>query len=102
MVATPPGVKAPRQTATTTANAIQIGGDHYKRRGIEPWDYAAANNLDAFQHAVVKYVTRYREKGGIEDLRKARHYIDKLIELVEHGYPETSPAYFAQQLQDKP
>ena len=98
MVATPPGVKAPRPTA----NAIQIGGEHYKRRGIEPWDYAAANNLDAFQHAVVKYVTRYREKGGIEDLRKARHYIDKLIELVEHGYPETSPAYFAQQLQDKP
>ena len=38
----------------TRINETQIGGDHYKARGIEPWDYCAANNLDGFQHAIIK------------------------------------------------
>jgi hypothetical protein len=48
---------------------------------MQPWDYIAANNLGYFEGNVVKYVSRWRDKGGIEDLRKARHYLDKLIEL---------------------
>lgn len=63
------------------ANTIQVGGSHYRLQQVQPWDYIAANNLGFFEGNVVKYVTRWRGKGGVEDLRKARHYLDKLIEL---------------------
>lgn len=55
-------------------------GSHYDVP-IQPWDYIAANQLGFFEGNVVKYVTRWRAKGGVEDLQKARHYLDKLIEL---------------------
>lgn len=63
------------------ANTLQIGGMHYKAKDIQPWDYIAANNLGYFEGNIVKYCSRWRDKGGIEDLKKARHYLDKLIEL---------------------
>lgn len=59
---------------------IQIGGSHYKDNEIEPWNYIFANGLGYFEGNVVKYVTRWKDKGGIADLEKARHYLDKLIE----------------------
>lgn len=65
----------------TGANAFQPGGVHYKVLPIEPWDYVAANGLGFFEGNAVKYLTRWRAKGGLQDLRKARHYIDKLIEV---------------------
>jgi len=65
----------------TTANATQIGGTHYKAKPMQPWDYIAANGLGYFEGNIVKYVSRWRDKGGVDDLRKARHYLDKLIEL---------------------
>ena len=65
------------------ANAIQHGGTHYKEAGIEPWDYIAANNLGYFEGNIVKYVSRWKHKNGVEDLRKAQHYLQKLIELTE-------------------
>lgn len=68
-----------------SANDIQVAGDHYKRQPLQPWDYIAANNLGFFEGNIVKYVTRWRDKGGVEDLRKARHYLDKLIELEIKG-----------------
>ena len=70
------------------ANERQHGGDHYQKQTIQPWDYVAANGLGFFEGNVVKYVTRWRGKGGVEDLKKARHYLDKLIELNQekiHG-----------------
>lgn len=60
---------------------VQEGGDHYKKLKIQPMEYSMANNLDACQHTIIKYVTRFRDKGGIEDLRKAKHCIDMLIEF---------------------
>jgi len=63
-----------------SANEKQVGGDHY-RRPIQPWDFIAANDLDFFQGSIIKYVTRFRNKNGIEDLEKAKHYLEKLIEL---------------------
>jgi hypothetical protein len=63
-----------------SANDRQTGGSHYLK-AIQPWDYIAANGLDFFEGNIVKYVTRWRQKGGVEDLRKARHYLDKLIEM---------------------
>ncbi|SDS25502.1 Protein of unknwon function [Halopseudomonas litoralis] len=59
----------------------QPGGSHYKGRAIQPIQYIHANNLGFCEGNVVKYVTRWREKGGLEDLRKAQHYIDLLIDL---------------------
>jgi hypothetical protein len=58
----------------------QVGGSHYKM-AIEPWDYVVANNLGYLEGNVIKYVTRYKQKGGLQDLQKAQHYIEKLMEV---------------------
>lgn len=57
----------------------QVGGDHYAKLAIDPFDYAMANKLDPLQMTVVKYVTRFRDKGGVQDLRKAIHTLERLI-----------------------
>jgi len=59
--------------------ATQIGGNHYSKLKIQPMRYSMENNLDACQHTIIKYVTRFRDKGGIQDLEKAKHVIDLLI-----------------------
>lgn len=53
---------------------------HYNK-GIEMWDYAHSQQLDFFEGNIVKYVTRWRHKNGVQDLKKAKQYLDKLIEL---------------------
>lgn len=63
------------------ANATQVGGQHYKAKAIQPWDYIVANELGYLEGNVVKYVSRWKDKGGIEDLKKAMHYLTKLIEV---------------------
>lgn len=70
----------PRPVTKTAANDKQTGGAHYKKLAIEPWDYIAANRLGYFEGCVVKYVSRWKDKGGLQDLEKARHFLDKLIE----------------------
>lgn len=59
----------------------QIGGNHYKDLKIQPIEYIMANNLNYCQGNAVKYVTRYKAKNGLEDLKKAKHYIDLLIQF---------------------
>ncbi len=59
----------------------QEGGTHYKKYAIQPIEYIHANKLDFFQGSVVKYITRFRDKNGLEDLKKAKHFIDLLINL---------------------
>lgn len=71
---------------TTSALDRQESGDHYKDKGIQPIVYIHANNLGFCEGNVVKYVTRWREKGGEADLRKAIHYLELLIQL------ETTPS----------
>ena len=61
--------------------STQIGGDHYTKLAIQPMQYSMENGLDALQHTIIKYVTRFRDKAGIEDLEKAKHCIDMLIEF---------------------
>ncbi|HQS59937.1 MAG: hypothetical protein B7Y56_03275 [Gallionellales bacterium 35-53-114] len=63
------------------ANSTQHGGDHYKTKTIQPWDYIIANDIPFMEGSAIKYLTRWRDKGGIEDLKKAQHFIDKLIEV---------------------
>lgn len=53
---------------------VQEGGSHYKQRGIQPIEYTEANNLNFQQGNVVKYITRHKEKNGVEDLGKVVHY----------------------------
>lgn len=63
----------------------QEGGSHYKKYAIQPIEYALKNNLNFAQANAIKYITRYRDKGGSEDLLKAIHNIELLLELE---YPE--------------
>ena len=65
------------------ANQIQIGGGHYKTKNIQPWDAIIDWGLGFLDGNAVKYLARWRQKGGVEDLKKARHYIDKLLETEE-------------------
>jgi hypothetical protein len=67
----------------TTANDTQVGGAHYQLP-IQPWDFIVSNGLGFLEGCAIKYLTRWRQKGGVEDLRKAQHYVAKLIEVAEH------------------
>lgn len=62
---------------------VQVGGDHYARFEIQPMEYIEKNKLPFADGCVVKYITRWRFKNGIEDLRKAKHFIEMLISLEE-------------------
>jgi hypothetical protein len=62
----------------------QEGGDHYKKCAIQPVEYIHANKLGFIEGSVVKYITRFRDKGGEADLRKVIHFVELLIEL-EYG-----------------
>ena len=59
----------------------QIDGTHYKDMEIQPVDYIVQNNLGYLEGNIIKYISRWRKKNGLSDLRKARHYIDMLIEM---------------------
>ena len=72
-----------------TANSVQVGGDHYKTKGLQPWDAIIEWKMGFLDGNALKYLVRFRDKGGVEDLMKARHYIDKLIE-VETNEPDTT------------
>lgn len=79
-----PMPSAPAASATTpSALAVQVAGSHYKDMKVQPMEYSMANGLDACQHTAIKYISRFRSKGGIEDLRKAIHVIEMLIEFEE-------------------
>jgi hypothetical protein len=70
------------------ANDYQIGGAHYRKGGPgseQHWDRVARLGLNYFQAMITRYVERYRDKNGVEDLKKAQHFLDKLIELEESG-----------------
>lgn len=63
----------------------QVGGDHYTKLGMQPIEYILANNLEFVEGCVVKYITRWRDKGGVEDLKKVQHYVQYLIDREEQG-----------------
>jgi hypothetical protein len=71
-----------------SANEGQIGGNHYKKLQIQPWDYILANNIGYCEASAIKYLSRWKDKGGIADLYKAKHFIDKLIEHEEQRVPK--------------
>jgi len=73
---------------------VQEGGSHYKDLAIQPVEYIHRNGIGFCEGCAIKYLTRWRSKGnGIEDLKKAKHFIDLLIELEEQDalYKEKTP-----------
>lgn len=67
--------------AEASALDVQVGGGHYKGMKIQPVEYIHANGIGFVEGCVIKYVSRWREKNGAEDLKKARHFIDLLLQL---------------------
>ena len=61
----------------------QVGGNHYKDLKIQPVEYILENGLGFLEGNVVKYITRHKAKNGIEDVKKAKHYCEMLIEQYE-------------------
>jgi hypothetical protein len=70
----------PMGTAPSALNK-QVDGGHYKGLKIQPIEYIHANNIPFAEGCAIKYLTRWRSKGGIPDLEKAKHFIELLIEL---------------------
>ena len=64
-----------------TALDNQVGGSHYKSMAIQPIEYIHANNMPFIEASILKYISRWRNKNGIQDLMKAKHFIELLIEL---------------------
>jgi hypothetical protein len=73
------------------ADAYQIGGDHYKELAVQPWSamqsWMSAAEFDGFLRGnAIKYLARAGRKGdAVQDLKKAMHYLEKLIELKQVG-----------------
>lgn len=63
-----------------SASSTQVGGGHYRDLKIQPDEYVHANALGFHEGCAIKYLTRWRAKGGLQDLQKAKHFIDLLIE----------------------
>lgn len=65
----------------------QEGGNHYKEMAIQPVEFIHKNGIGFIEGAVIKYVSRWRNKNGIEDLKKAKHFLELLIEMEEKPEP---------------
>lgn len=69
----------------TDVNDKQIGGDHYKKASFQPWDWNRYG-VGGLEWTAIKYITRFKNKDGIQDLEKAKHYIEKTYyEYADHG-----------------
>lgn len=78
------------------ANDEQIGGRHYIDKPFQPWDYIVGNKMGYLEGNIIKYVSRYKEKNGVEDLIKASHYLDKLIEVTRNEQKRISEVTISQ------
>ena len=73
-----------KKQAEQRANDVQIAGDHYKQfKGHEPWDVVIAWGLGYLDGTALKYISRWQHKGGVEDIKKAIHFLQKLLEVEE-------------------
>jgi len=70
------------QKKLTSPLTEQVGGSHYKTMKIQPIEFIQANDLGFCEGNAVKYLCRYKQKGGLQDLHKAKHYIEILIEMT--------------------
>jgi hypothetical protein len=82
------------QSQESSVKSGQIGGDHYQKAALQPWDIFLAWGLDPWAANVVKYILRFPHKNGLEDLKKAKHYVDFLIE----HYDEVHEKYYEKEV----
>lgn len=82
---------SPPLSPSNSALSAQVGGDHYKAKGIQPVEFIHSNGLTFIEGNVIKYVWRWRDKGGVADLEKAKHYLEMLIELETTKAPVQYP-----------
>jgi hypothetical protein len=75
-----------------SALETQEGGQHYKQWKIQPIEFIHANGLPYIEGNIIKYIMRHKFKNGLEDLKKARHYLDILIELEYHEHTLLGPS----------
>lgn len=69
----------------------QVGGSHYQQYAIQPIEFIHKNNVPFIEGCIIKYIMRHKRKNGMEDLLKARHYIDLLLEMEDlNDYEEAS------------
>lgn len=66
----------------------QIGGDHYNTMVFQPVDFIHANSIGYLEGNVIKYVCRHKNKNGAEDIHKAIHYLELLLEKEYHVYKD--------------
>ncbi|QDP53347.1 MAG: hypothetical protein Unbinned6805contig1000_9 [Prokaryotic dsDNA virus sp.] len=79
-----PFVWEERVRDSSPPSSMQVGGDHYKKMKIQPIEFALANSFNAGQTLALRYISRYKYKNGVEDLKKAIHSIELLIEHEEN------------------
>lgn len=79
-----------------SAKDKQVGGGHYKDMPIQPIDFITKNNLPFIEGCIIKYISRWRSKGGVQDLRKVIHYAELLIEAEEEAavYDRGNPHHY--------
>lgn len=70
-----------RAKVSNSAFDEQVGGSHYRDMAIQPAEYIHRNGIGFMEGSAIAYLSRHKAKGGVEDLRKARHFIDLLIEM---------------------
>lgn len=87
-------VKPSQQQQQTTTSQYQVGGDHYTNMVIQPWDaakawYGPVEYLGYHLITANAYLARHKSKGGLQDIKKARHHLDELIRYFEEDedYP---------------
>lgn len=70
-------------TETNNPLAVQVGGGHYKDLAIQPIEFSMLNRLDGCAHSILKYITRHRDKAGVVDIGKARHFLALHLHLAD-------------------
>ena len=86
------GASLPGTATVPTGSAldIQVAGSHYKDKAIQPVEYIHANGMGFLEGCIIKRITRWRDKNGIEDLEKIKHEVDLLIELESRKTGQSS------------
>lgn len=82
-----------------SANDVQVGGDHYKV-AYQHWDLMADLGVPYHEGQISKYITRHRQKGGLKDVQKCRHFLEKIRELVVDGRCRPTVRYDQERVND--
>lgn len=84
-------------------NQKQIGGTHYQKLDPAPWDVILKWNLGYLEGTALKYIARWRDKGGLDDIRKAIHFLEKLLETeTEKSLGQHNPSKTVQSPEEYP